>query len=103
MGQNTSSQPRIVNAIKEWIPREKDHSVVINIKTQQQLQCHYVEIAMADLLREVTIYNARIQAIYPYICRVAYFSQAGGGEEGHPLGHRYFAVYTDYLQSIREN
>lgn len=52
-------------------------------------------------MREVTIYNARIQAIYPHICRIEYFNQED--QEGDKAGYHTFAVYTDHLFQIREN
>lgn len=52
------------------------------------------------MLREVTIYNARVQAVYPFVCRVAYFNQLSSEDES--CGLRSFAVYTDHLMAIRE-
>jgi hypothetical protein len=101
MGQNNSFRLNITDVIKEWVPLESDPSIFLNKKTKQHLQCFHIQIPLGELLREVTIYNARIQALYPYICRVAYFNQEENVEE--MKGHHSFAVYTDHLFRIRDH
>jgi hypothetical protein len=100
MGQNSSFHLSITDVIKEWAPVSKDSPIFINRNTRQQLQKFIVQIPLPELLREVTIYNARIQAVYPLICRVAYFNQVPSDDEHK--GYRSFAVYTDHLMPIRE-
>jgi hypothetical protein len=72
----------------------------VNRNTGHHLQRFSVQIPLTELLREVTIYNARIQAVYPFVCRVAYFNQVPSEDESR--GFRSFAVYTDHLMAIRE-
>jgi hypothetical protein len=64
------------------------------------LQRFIVQIPLPELLREVTIYNARIQALHPFVSRVAYFNQIPSVDESK--GFRNFAVYADHLSAIRE-
>ena len=101
MGQNNSFRLNITDIIKDWIPLQNDPSIFLNLKSRHHLQCFHVRIPLPDLIREVTIYNARIQAIFPHICRIEYFNQED--EEGDNAGFHKFAVYTDHLFQIREN
>ena len=90
----------ITNVIKEWVATESDPTILINKKTKQHLQCYQIDISFSDLLREVAIYNARIQAIYPYICKIAYFNQLNIASI--TKGYHRFAVYSDHLFFIRD-
>lgn len=99
MGQNSSFHLSITDVIREWVPIAQDSSIFINRNTRKHLQRFIVQVPLPELLREVTIYNARIQATYPFVCKVAYFNQVPSEDDSK--GFRSFAVYTDHIGPIR--
>lgn len=99
MGQTSSFHLSITDVAKDWMQMATDSPIFINRITRQQLQRFILQIPLPELLREVTIYNARIQAVYPSVCRVAYFNQMPS--EYERPGFHCFAVYTDHLLPIR--
>lgn len=100
MGQSSSFDLRITELIKDWRPLEHNSSILINCKNQQQLQSIKVEIPSSQILHEIAIYNARIHAQHPFVCKVAYFNQMPPSNCLHNIQ---LVVYTDRLLSVRED
>lgn len=97
MGQNNSFHFNITNVLKDWIPFDKDRSVFLNVKTQQELQCFLIRIPAAQLIAELNTYQARMHSTHPHVCRVAYYTPMPS-----PYQHQ-LAVYADRLLPLPQH
>ena len=100
MGQNYSERigdPR--RLAQEWVPLEKEGRVLVNTKTQEQVQAHFIKILVKDLPREKAFFSSRCNNHQPYICRLLYFHLDSLPENNELRGMH---LYTDRMLPLKE-